>query len=169
MKTYQTAASAALATLAVCLTSVAFAQQSAPGAERPMHAQRMENFKAADSDKDGQISKAEADKSMPRLAAHFDKLDTNKDGKLSADELRAMRGHKEHRRHGGAGPFGMADANRDRVVSRDELVQHHDKMLQDFDAADANKDGKLDANELKTWHDKMRAQRPARGNPPAAK
>jgi Ca2+-binding EF-hand superfamily protein len=35
------------------------------------------------------LSRAEADKGMPRLTRHFDLIDTNKDGQLSRDELSA--------------------------------------------------------------------------------
>jgi Ca2+-binding EF-hand superfamily protein len=48
-----------------------------------------EKWKAADKDGDGALSRAEVDAgNLPRLARDFDKLDTNKDGKLSADEIR---------------------------------------------------------------------------------
>lgn len=41
-----------------------------------------------DTDKDGFVSKKEVETS--RLAGRFDQIDTNKDGKLSLDELKAM-------------------------------------------------------------------------------
>lgn len=149
----------------------AFAQQSAPAERPPMREHAMDRLKAADTNKDGLISKAEAEKSMPHLAAHFDQIDTNKDGQLSPEELKAMADKMpRHDRHGGRegahAPFGGADANHDHVVTRDELIQHHQKMLEDFDAADTNKDGKLTGDEMKAFHDKMRAQRPPRGETP---
>ena len=70
--------------------SAAFAQAPAeqPKGERAhkMH----ERMKAADKDGDGKISRAEA-VAMPRLAKHFDEIDTNKDGFLSKEELKASR------------------------------------------------------------------------------
>ena len=50
----------------------------------------LERMQAADTNQDGLIDKAEADAKLPRLAKHFDKLDTNGDGKLSPDEFKAM-------------------------------------------------------------------------------
>ncbi|MEC5387103.1 hypothetical protein VVD49_15345 [Uliginosibacterium sp. H3] len=163
-----------LVTLAITASSVVLAQQSAPAGERPMRQRMEERIKAADANKDGKISKTEAATIQP-LTEHFDEIDTNKDGFLSQDELKAAgdrmrREHGGRRGHGPHGPFGAVDANHDRVITRDEMVQHQQKMLQDFDAADANKDGKLSADEMKAFHDKMRAQRPPRGDaPPPAK
>jgi Ca2+-binding EF-hand superfamily protein len=46
-------------------------------------------FKAADKNGDGGLSKEEATASMPRLARHFDQLDANKDGVVTLEELQA--------------------------------------------------------------------------------
>ena len=48
-----------------------------------------ERLKAADTDNDGLIDRAEAQAKLPRLAKRFDTLDADGDGKLSYDELRA--------------------------------------------------------------------------------
>jgi len=50
----------------------------------------LERMQAADANQDGLIDKAEADAKLPRIAKHFDRLDTNGDGKLSPDEFKAM-------------------------------------------------------------------------------
>jgi Ca2+-binding EF-hand superfamily protein len=47
-----------------------------------------ERFKAADTNGDGALSKEEVTAGMPRLARNFDRLDADKDGSLSPDELR---------------------------------------------------------------------------------
>ncbi len=57
-------------------------------------ARAAERFRHADTDGDGAISRAEADKNAPRLAKKFDLIDSNKDGKLTQDELRAYRESK---------------------------------------------------------------------------
>jgi len=46
-----------------------------------------ENWKAADKDGDGAISRSEAEAGMPMLFRRFDQLDANKDGKISRDEM----------------------------------------------------------------------------------
>ena len=69
--------------------SISFAQTSAtpPKGE---HAHKMhERFKAADKDGDGKISREEAI-ALPRIAKHFDEIDTNKDGFITKEEMRAF-------------------------------------------------------------------------------
>lgn len=56
--------------------------------ERAEHKDEM--MARMDADGDGFVSREEAAK-FPRLAAAFDKLDTNHDGKLSPDELKAIK------------------------------------------------------------------------------
>lgn len=58
-------------------------------------AQREQRFKQADTDGNGMLSRAEAEKGMPRLARNFDRIDSNKDGQLSRDELAAARKARE--------------------------------------------------------------------------
>jgi hypothetical protein len=58
-----------------------------------------ERFKQADADGDGALSRAEAEKGMPRLARHFDVIDANQDGLVSREELEAARKARASRRH----------------------------------------------------------------------
>ena len=63
---------------------------------KAMHEKRGEmmrdKWKAADKDGDGALSRAEVDAAkMPMLTRDFDKLDKNKDGKLTPDEMRMGR------------------------------------------------------------------------------
>ncbi|MEO5695017.1 MAG: hypothetical protein ABIQ72_17920 [Usitatibacter sp.] len=66
----------------------------------------MERLKSADTNGDGLISRAEA-AALPRLARNFDQIDANKDGQLSAEEMRAFHkarhAERENRRAEGAG------------------------------------------------------------------
>jgi hypothetical protein len=79
----------------------------------------MARLKAADTNGDGLISKAEAQASLPRLYKHFDEIDTNHDGQISPDELKAA--HQKMR----TAMFDKMDANHDGVISRDEFMAFH--------------------------------------------
>jgi hypothetical protein len=66
------------------------------------HAERAammdKRFKSADADGNGMLSRAEAEKGMPRLARHFDRIDANKDGQVSSEEMAgARKAHFEQR------------------------------------------------------------------------
>ncbi len=95
-----------------------------------------------DANGDGMIDKAEAAKT-PRLAAKFDQLDVNKDGKLGASE----RPQREHGKRGG-GKRGdrmqALDADKDGRISRTEANAGNAGFAQRFAEMDANKDGYLD-------------------------
>ena len=74
---------------------------------------------AIDANQDGVIDRAEAAKA-PRLAARFDQLDQNKDGRLSADE-RPHRGmHHRGGKRGAHARMQRADTDRDGRISRAE-------------------------------------------------
>lgn len=153
MKTTITIASAALVLFAV--SGSVIAQQGATS----LPPRALEHFKTADTDKDGFLSRVEAEKAMPGLAMRFDAHDKNKDGKLSPDELDGSVGG--YGRHGGHhGMHGQRHAEGARMpITRTELVARHEQMLSNFDAADVNRDGTLSTDERKALHDKMRAER----------
>ena len=63
------------------------------------HAKFEGRFKKADADGNGMISRAEAEKAMPRLVSRFDSIDANKDGQVSREEMAAARkAHFEQRK-----------------------------------------------------------------------
>ena len=101
-------------------------------------------FKKADTDANGTLSRAEVEKSVPRLAMTFDQIDANKDGQLSPDELRTARRSGHHGHH------GRLDVNNDGSISRDE-AKTAPRLAQNFDAMDANKDGVLTRDEMHAW------------------
>ncbi|MGH8682615.1 MAG: EF-hand domain-containing protein, partial [Burkholderiales bacterium] len=41
-----------------------------------------------DADSDGALTRAEAEVALPRLGAKFDRIDANRDARLTPDELR---------------------------------------------------------------------------------
>lgn len=79
-------------TLTVVLALAALS--SAACAQRQLNADQREaireRWQAADRNGDGAIDRAEAEAGLPRVYTHFDRLDTDGDGRLTAEELRAM-------------------------------------------------------------------------------
>jgi hypothetical protein len=49
-----------------------------------------ERFERADADNDASLTPTEANLSMPGLARHFDSVDTNHDGLITLDEMKAV-------------------------------------------------------------------------------
>lgn len=95
-----------------------------------------------DTNGDGFIDRSEAAKA-PRLAAQFDTLDKNKDGKLAREEL-----PRHGKRHGHGGPGGherlaKLDTDKDGRISRQE-AKADPRLAGRFDQMDVNKDGYLD-------------------------
>ena len=66
------------------------APTGAPGASTPGPGKARAHLKDLDVNNDQMISRDEA-KGRPRLAKNFDAIDTNKDGQLSRAELKAYR------------------------------------------------------------------------------
>lgn len=58
-----------------------------------------ERFKRADLDGNGAISRAEAEKAMPRLVRRFDRLDANSDGQVTRAEFESARKAREPRKN----------------------------------------------------------------------
>ena len=122
---------------------------------------------ALDANGDGQIDKAE----LRVASAALRKLDTNKDDQISADEFRGSGGQRRGGEGGGprgerplgqAGPRGLQlgdgprqpwilvhadeiDLDKNKIISRDEIVGEATKA---FEGYDADRDDKLSAAEL---------------------
>jgi Ca2+-binding EF-hand superfamily protein len=75
----------AAALLAVAAT---FAQPA--WASSAMDKQVDEKFAAADVNHDGKLTLEEAKAGMPRVAKNFDKIDADKKGYITADQIKAM-------------------------------------------------------------------------------
>ena len=73
---------------AVFAQSISAMAQTQPSS-RPDPAAAQERL-AADANQGGLISQSEADTSLPRIAKHFDQLDSNDDGQLSGAKLKAI-------------------------------------------------------------------------------
>jgi Ca2+-binding EF-hand superfamily protein len=135
---------------------------TAPKGERGSH------FKKADADGNGTLSRAEVEKSMPRLAEKFDQIDTNKDGQLSRDEMKAwkkthkhahQKGNNADRQAKAAERFKHADTNGDGKISRAEAEKNAPRLAKKFDAIDANKDGQLTQEELRAYRETKRSRK----------
>lgn len=123
---------------ATVLATAAFAQGGGMGMMR------------ADTNGDGAISRAEA---TAQANARFDRMDTNKDGTLTADERK------------GPGSRMMARAaGDDGAMTRAEFVAQADKR---FARIDTNNDGQLSADEIKAWTERARAMAGQRRADPA--
>jgi hypothetical protein len=98
----------------------AFAQSAAPQAAAPAtspatatasptakpqnHKTRLEQrFAAANATHDGHLTRAQAESGMPKIAKHFDAIDTAHKGYVTLDEIRAYRRamRKQHAMQGG--------------------------------------------------------------------
>ena len=125
-------------------------------------------FNKADADANGTLSRAEVEKSMPRLAKKFDQIDTNNDGQLSRDEMKAAKkidkhahkkGNKADRQAKAAERFKHADTDGDGAISRGEAGKNAPRLAQKFDAIDANKDGQLTQDELRAYREAKRSRK----------
>jgi hypothetical protein len=104
----------------------------------------------ADTDGDGRVSRAEAAAvGSERQAAWFDKLDQDKDGYLTQEELRQAREtRKGNFREKGAERFKATDANGDGQLSLDEVQAKSPKLAEKFGELDKDKSGYLSPAEL---------------------
>jgi hypothetical protein len=98
----------------------------------------MHSLRGADANNDGNITREEF---LARPIEHFDRMDANNDGVISADE-RPQRGERAERR--GRGERPTLDANGDGQVSRAEFAAAGAAM---FERLDANNDGRVTREE----------------------
>jgi len=143
-----------LSLTAAALASAAVISIAAPeGAGGPRHGAMMERIKAADTDGNGLISRDEA-KALPMIAKHFDEIDTNHDGQLSPDELRAFHQkmsaqHEQMREQRFAEHFRKLDTDGDGRVSLAEAQANAPRLAERFQQIDTNGDGFITPDELK--------------------
>jgi Ca2+-binding EF-hand superfamily protein len=116
-----------------------------------MKAKGDERWKAADTDGDGNLSRAEAQASSSWVGERFDKLDTNADGQVTREEMAAARkqGH-EQMRADRVERFKAADTNGDGGIDLAEAQTGLPKLAEKFSAVDTDNDGKVTPAELKS-------------------
>jgi len=105
----------------------------------------------ADKDGDGRVSRAEATAaSTERTNEWFDKLDLDKDGYVTSEEIKQARdmrrgqmqeAFEEH--------FKAADTNNDSQLSLDEVQANMPRLADRFSVLDKDKNGSLSKDELK--------------------
>jgi Ca2+-binding EF-hand superfamily protein len=93
-------------------------------------------FARWDRDGNGAVTR---DEMRTTAVEQFQKIDLNKDGRLTLDEIQAA--HREH----AAARFAEKDANKDGKLERTEVPRMPDEM---FKRLDANNDGALTPDEL---------------------
>ena len=115
-----------------------------------------------DLDNDGMIDRSEA-AAHPRLAARFDQLDKNGDGRLDATERpqwQAKHGRRGERGHGGMMRAIQLDTDGDGRISKLEASQS--PLAAHFDAIDRNRDGYLVGSELRAGAEQRRSEHMAK-------
>ena len=128
-------------------------------------------FRRADADGNGMLSRAEAERAAPLLAKQFDAVDSNRDGQISPEEIRAFRraGRGERRASGGARGaqagakfelyFARADSDGDGALSRAEAERGLPRVAKKFERIDRDGDGRLTREEMQAWLAARRAAR----------
>lgn len=132
----------------------AFANDPPKGAHDQHKARGDHMWQQLDSDKDGRISKAEADAGKRgRLAEHFGAIDANQDGFLTREEMQAKRGEmRSQMRDQMQRKWQEADANSDGQLSLDEAQAKMPRIATRFTELDADKNGYLSQDELRAAH-----------------
>lgn len=169
---------ALLATSAWAIADKDHKDMRGPQTREQVEARVKEHFAAVDANKDGAITREEADAFKAKRRAEwrdekFAALDADKNGQISRQEFDVPRGDRDggepgyrtggrHHHGGGKGMMGgrmfeKADANSDGKVT---LAEATGKALEMFDRADANKDGTVTPEERRAaWKGWMEQRR----------
>ncbi len=118
-------------------------------------AMAQQRWSAADTDRNGTLSKAEMQVSMPTIAANFSKMDVNGDGQLSRDEMHGAK-HSTSKAEWSPG-FKAADTDRDGSLTLAEAQSGLPTVAAHFSTVDANRDGKLTQQEMAAHQQSMKS------------
>jgi Ca2+-binding EF-hand superfamily protein len=130
-------------------------QGALAAARLPAHSRLYEQWQKADADGDTVLSRTEA-AHMPPLAARFDDIDGNADGRISADEVRAWRrtssvSRRRPRRSALDDVLAQADADGNGRLDRRELERRLPRMVRHFGRIDSDGDDSLSRAEIARW------------------
>ena len=110
--------------------------------KRPQRRNAKEMFEKLDKNKDGKISKDEAGE---RLSKVFDRLDKNKDGFLTLEEVQRQRPGAGNRGGIPERAFKRLDKNSDGKITKEEAGENWKRVAR----FDKNKDGEVTKEEAK--------------------
>jgi Ca2+-binding EF-hand superfamily protein len=104
----------------------------------------------ADKDGDGRVSRAEAlSAAEAQTSEWFDKLDLNKDGFVTQEEIQQSRDTRRGQmKEMFDERFTEADVNKDGQLSLDEVQQNMPRLADRFSMLDKDKNGMLSRDEL---------------------
>lgn len=117
-------------------------------------------FKTVDSNRDGKISKEEAELKAPAMADGFDAIDTNHDGGLSKMEIKTFTAGLEKKRRDFQQRLEKADKDKNGMLSREEAGSLSN-LSAHFDEIDANFDGQLNVKEISDYLRTLTSAAPA--------
>jgi hypothetical protein len=140
-------------TLSTCLVAAALLAGTAMAGDQPRSDAPRDEMRA-DKDGDGRVSRAEATAAgAERSAEWFDKLDLNKDGYVTTEEMKQARETRHENMRAEMQQkmeerFKEADANSDGSLSLEEVQAKMPRMADRFATLDTDKNGQLSKEEL---------------------
>jgi Ca2+-binding EF-hand superfamily protein len=140
-------------TLSTCLVAISLLAGTAMAGDPP-RSDGAHDVMRADTDGDGRISRAEATAaSTERSSEWFDKLDLNKDGFVTQEEMKQARdAHHENFRADMKAKmderFKEADTNGDGQLSLEEAQAKMPRLAEHFSELDTDKNGMVSKDEL---------------------
>src|SRR5882672_2318566 len=140
-------------TLSTCLVAAALFAGIALAGEPPRSDAPRDEMRA-DKDGDGRVSRAEATAAgAERSGEWFDKLDLNKDGYVTPDEMKQAHETRRENLHANMKQrmderFKEADTNNDGVLSLEEVQAKMPRLAERFATLDTDKNGQLSKEEL---------------------
>jgi Ca2+-binding EF-hand superfamily protein len=141
-------------TLSTCLAAAAVLLAGAAAASDRPHSDAPKELRS-DTDGDGRVSRAEATAAGAEKSAEwFDKVDLDKDGYVTRDEVRKARETRRDKMHAEMKQkmdqrFNEADANGDGSLSLDEVQAKMPRVADRFATLDGDQNGLLSRDELK--------------------